>query len=1514
MVSNNGYDFLNFGNDLNYIKDYGGRALSEVFKTLDRPRGAVNALLSGEDITKGWETPSNYQGRNLPFVRNIQNPSLRTAVGGLADVVTDPLNLAVAFSGAPLVGGAARLLGGSRSLSAGRNLAAQYVAGGAARLGSQVVSESSLPEGIKGPLALGAGLAGGALGYRSIAGGIKSVKPNVARMTEEQLNQGPTIFDYLDTLSQDKKVVDYTGKDITNTQVGQAILKGEFSHPGYKITDALSEHIKANTLPEFDVPIGLDATKPDLIARKVNVIPADRAPLDPVLDNSHEAYSNTFDTFQQTNPSLHTMLTNWISSSLGEMGSAIRNAFTEGKPEAQTLYGAGEKWRQFAHQQSELDTNPLIQNGKVYLYRGEHASVTSGVKDKYGEIAHNIPVAPTDFPVASYTSNPSVATGFTRNFQFDPTLVGVEGAVQKEGTFILGRWVPIDDVIGPVGHASAEHEFLVMDRSQIADNIYKDITGTPKDIPLGSKVYAVFNPETGDTVKYVGTEAEAKAASQGSYTIEPQPVAYLVNDSEGYVKNFIVSKAELSDYSSRPGIDIKPLYNQKLDNGMSIWDAEHYSHIGETVDWSSVTTPPPPKQGFLDYEAVTRGHSPDVVAKDLGKLPFNVVNPHGYVVDSFATEAEAKDAITNYYNETYSVEPATPAYTGMFDNPQVMGITGNQGPIINRGFGMQNEKGKFVKDLPLGGGSLVPVNKQQAFNSVGQLSPDQIEAAKARIDPQAEQNFAAILNAGLPSGDVGGIIHGPSSTDVAQAKWGGLPGGPEIVGENTPRPPTRHVITGPLEPTSPSAGMSPEPKYSMIQTTEDMGHNPTIASEVDSLDPTARANALNLVGRKLGLLENQAPQQLIDAAVFAQEKAGHTDPSMIGKVNGILRGMWALGDGSWWGIQGLLTMPRMIATGNVKDAWDLATIPLLTLAGSKHAMGNYMLQAIKNAPEGAPTLLDAVKKYGLHQSWLSRNEDLDFTLLGNLPGFKQSEAAFEAAGDIARISQFYNEWARYGGTSMTEENIKHLVSAINRSTGIAEKPFGGMVGTYALFAPRFLNSQIETIGKALADGTIEGDLARRQLLTLIGTGVTMTAMANLTRGYTSEDDIKSMFNPTDPNFMRIRNVGGQDISVFGPWDSLVKTVVHVASGDTNYLRYKFSPVLTLLTNSITGKTAIGEPFPGNPGDFARNLFLPFAWQNIGKESPLGSAINFFGVKSSPLTGGEIIEQNMKNLGLDPNDPLQRREYLADHPEDLPKAGNAASTFKQANEIQAATKSKAQLNDALTAANQQTLAQFRDNRTVINRTQRDMLSVLLKNQDFKADTPQRQWIQSYMALFDQARNPVTGDVVGPQLDQLQAGWLANNGQQAFDYVTKYLQVGKNPIELNYLQDMNKLRDIGYFDTPKYKNIIYTSSGLTDDQIDQYRTRVSAARSANKQLANMDFRTAAFKVLNGELTARQINAIELAGSQDFTNPAVTAIKQANPELFIWFNPNATYSTYQAAKANKLPIPTLASVRGG
>jgi hypothetical protein len=347
---------------------------------------------------------------------------------------------------------------------------------------------------------------------------------------------------------------------------------------------------------------------------------------------------------------------------------------------------------------------------------------------------------------------------------------------------------------------------------------------------------------------------------------------------------------------------------------------------------------------------------------------------------------------------------------------------------------------------------------------------------------------------------------------------------------------------------------------------------------------------------------------------------------------------------------------------------------------------------------------------------------------------------------------------------------------------------------------------------------------------------------------------------------------------------------------------------------MKGTTFMGDNFK-DPGVFARSLLVPFAWQDTlaGRETFPGGMLGFFGVKSSTLSPSEKRDANMRNLGLDPNDPIQRRQYIAEHPEQV-RVGLDKDEVKL-NEVTQGIKQRSAMNDALTIGNAQTLVEFKDRRKLLNRERRNALNLLLTNSDFKSDTEPKRWIQSYFDMLNSAQDPITHDIDSNLVDNLESKWLADNGEKAYDYVQRYLLIDKNPVERQYLEDMNQLRELGYFDKPKYTTRIYKLvDGLSDDQIESYRDRVSAARFIDPRLGKIPFSRAARRVLTGlNLTNLQIAGIIAAGSDEALNPEVNRIKRDYPHLLAWNNPNLHFSDRQALESKAtLPVPSMTGVR--
>ena len=627
----------------------------------------------------------------------------------------------------------------------------------------------------------------------------------------------------------------------------------------------------------------------------------------------------------------------------------------------------------------------------------------------------------------------------------------------------------------------------------------------------------------------------------------------------------------------------------------------------------------------------------------------------------------------------------------------------------------------------------------------------------------------------------------------------------------------------------------------------------------------------------------------------------------IEAVNQNFKNIWATADSSWIGIQGLLVIPRAILAGDFRAVGDLMKETLLTLFQGDRSAKFFARYDETGRAVGAPTIAELVtqrkkvkgKFVGpglerpLHIASFAGIADIGLTSPSTIPviggALNRFNFVFGASGDVARLHSVRMEWLRHGKTT----DLQGVVDAVNRATGIGKHDLLGNAGRLFLFAPRFIQSQIETVAKSFELGTIEGDIARKQLASFIGIGVVLTYGANESRGE------ETVFDPTDSNFMRIRNVAGADISLFGPWDSLVRGIARFGDDPQDaakfLVRSKASPIVSVAWDLLSQTTFFGDDL--TPERFVKGLLLPFAWQDISNEPPLGVAAGFFGLKASPMTALELLDLKMKNADLDPADPLTRRRWLVDHPEDLPKA--RAGERQLADETRQDIAARAELNELRTQGGTQTLEQFRENRRILQRELHSRLdSILGEFAQRDPENEQDEWIQTWFQLFDSARDQVTGDINGVVLDQLQGNWLDKFGEQALTYVNDFNLVGRQPLETEYLKDIKALNDFGFFDMPRF---VRMKSGLSDNSILDLRQQVVTARLGDTRLQGAEFSSAARVYLESLGYGRDvIRDVINSGKDAFISPQLRAFRNEHPELLIWFNPNATIQTLRSLQA--------------
>lgn len=696
--------------------------------------------------------------------------------------------------------------------------------------------------------------------------------------------------------------------------------------------------------------------------------------------------------------------------------------------------------------------------------------------------------------------------------------------------------------------------------------------------------------------------------------------------------------------------------------------------------------------------------------------------------------------------------------------------------------------------------------------------------------------------------------------------------------------------------------------------------------------------------QKNGELEKKVPKEFQDVLDKATHKSVQgLDPNIavrtVQAVNHAAKLVWAGVDMSLWGINALLSFADN----------PIASAKMAKVAGQSLMDENALAKYMENfdaraARDNTPTVAEYLAG-NMHLSGTeSARTDIERATggligkIGDIPVIKHFNRSFGTGGDVMRLEMADFLWRQAhemkgGGITRgkvpvltnlpiegksREQIIQEIGAAMNRSTGYSNTSFGGGIGELTLFAPKFLQSQLETVQKAFVDGGIEGAVARRQLVKLIAIGTTITMLANESRGKETE------FNPikdgkVNPNFMKIKDVGGVDISVFGTWDSLARVAMQEMMGipgvpGEGSLLYgvetKGSPIVSLIRDYAKGENYSGVKF--NSPEYWMRFPLPFAEKEIGRDPWTGTAVGFFGGKATPLSRTERVDKELEQAGIKKGDPdyeIKSRDYIAEHPE-LVEEGRRGK-YEESAQISKNIREREQLNDSRTQEGGQTLVEFRENRKLLNKEKRDKLAIALGDFEGHPKTKQEKWIDSYYRLFEQANpDPITGEPDGDVLDQLQLEWIANNGTDAMDFINRFTLSGQTTVERAYLSDLQKLKNAGYFDTPKYRDL---KSDLDETQIDDYRNMVSAARSRDDSLPD-DYGKAAKKVLAGMgLSADEISDVINAGKSRYANPEYEALKASMNKELAWFNPDMRWEDYVNATGKKVESKKKVALSG-
>lgn len=418
-------------------------------------------------------------------------------------------------------------------------------------------------------------------------------------------------------------------------------------------------------------------------------------------------------------------------------------------------------------------------------------------------------------------------------------------------------------------------------------------------------------------------------------------------------------------------------------------------------------------------------------------------------------------------------------------------------------------------------------------------------------------------------------------------------------------------------------------------------------------------------------------------------------------INQIYRRFGATGDNSAPFIQGLLLLGSNQGAATAALKVNARTILAAFAPGKDSGLvyGRYLRMFNESRAEAGRLTSDAWARLRLHQG-IGEFEaaigkvPFEDTIMGNavtsrvLRGgrriLRESNIAFNNFTNTARL-----EWAddmlleelskgRTLDEIISSGDAANMASIANKMTGHAPQVAFTNYAELLLFAPRFLQARMETLGNALIGApsliglnpaaNLQQRQAARAMTRMISWAVMMTNVINEAQGRETDwrPTIKDPNGNTirNPNFMRIRAFD-RDWSMLGTWGSLAGAIINVGAGNPEQaLRSMGSGTLTILWDKLSGADAIGQPVPGfkaDPVDQAVHLMgniVPFSAQESGQiagdiyeglskgsvvdklgavgAGTITTAGELLGVNSSPLTVSEKIEEARDDKRIEMN--------------------------------------------------------------------------------------------------------------------------------------------------------------------------------------------------------------------------------------------------------------------------------------
>lgn len=367
--------------------------------------------------------------------------------------------------------------------------------------------------------------------------------------------------------------------------------------------------------------------------------------------------------------------------------------------------------------------------------------------------------------------------------------------------------------------------------------------------------------------------------------------------------------------------------------------------------------------------------------------------------------------------------------------------------------------------------------------------------------------------------------------------------------------------------------------------------------------------------------------------------------AVINAVNRLARGTMTTLDNSAAGIQGILGL------GEAPQAYRRALVAMVKAWGDPDAAGKALLMADERSILDGTLTTQQWAADGMHFGASQTEFKVGMGLQG-APGIRQSNRAFGTFGDVQRRewgdAELLSEMAARGKTAAelrADGTTRRIADAASKMTGWSDKRFAGDWGELLTFAPRYLQSRLETLGNAMvgtAKGTtpltrgigtsVEQRMAAKSMQKFIGWSVLTTVAVNEAMG--NETD----YRPVDDgrwnaNFMRIR-FNGRDYSLLGTYDGLARLIVGVGeAGKTlatdpnpthglgelaNAVRSQASPSLSWAWDTIAGEDFLGNPTRENWGQIVQRIgesFVPISG---------GEQVKQLGAFGKDVVGGDFV--------------------------------------------------------------------------------------------------------------------------------------------------------------------------------------------------------------------------------------------------------------------------------------------------